>query len=49
MCLSGDPFVPNIGAVTAEESCEFDLEKSPPDLVKKSISEAESQPNLTKA
>ena len=31
MCLSGDPFVPKMGAVTAEESCGFELEKRPPD------------------
>ncbi len=31
MCLSGDPFVPKMGAVRAEESCGFELEKRPPD------------------
>ena len=31
MCLSGDPFVPKMGTVRAEESCGFELEKRPPD------------------
>ncbi len=26
MCLSGDPFVPKMGAVRAEESCRFELD-----------------------
>jgi len=30
MCLSGDPFVPKMGAVKAKESCGFELEKRPP-------------------
>jgi len=30
MCLSGDRFVPKMGAVRAEESCGFALEKRPP-------------------
>ena len=29
MCLSRDPFVPNMVAVRAEESCGFELEKRP--------------------
>jgi len=29
MCLSGDPFVPKMGAVRAEESCGFELENRP--------------------
>jgi len=31
MCLSGDPFVPKMGAVRAEESCGFEFEKRPLD------------------
>jgi len=31
MCLSGDPFVPKMGAIRAKESCGFELEKKPPD------------------
>ena len=31
MCLSGDHFVKRMGALRAEESCGFVLEKRPPD------------------
>ena len=37
MCLSGDPFVPKMGAVMAKESCGFVLEKRPPDPWVRSI------------
>jgi hypothetical protein len=47
MCLSGDPFVPKKGAVGAEESCGFELEKRPLDPAPIAYNENYFLPKLT--